>query len=296
MNPGPSLQISTPANTVQNDLMIASMAYTQGVTVTPPSGWSTTSTFCNGTAMCLSSYYLVAGASIQSSYTWTIGTSTSRAVGTISSYRYVNPTNPVETYYSSSPVSGTQHATSSCCSTAYDNALIYAVFAVAPTASTATWTPPTGMTERVDTAIDASPTFYSLEVADFIKAPAGPIGALTATSSVAGVGLTKVFHLIPAAGTPIGLDTASITTVSGPTLVTSTFSASAWTFQDGDRLSVEVVAPNDSTNCGVKVSYDSTATPSKLTVATIVPEGIAGLLLLAPALPIGLRWWKRRRP
>jgi hypothetical protein len=48
-------------------------------------------------------------------------------------------------------------------------------------------------------------------------------------------------------------------------------------------------------NCGVKVSYDSTATPSKLTVATIVPEGVAGLLLLAPALPIGARWWKRRR-
>jgi len=35
--------------------------------------------------------------------------------------------------------------------------------------------------------------------------------------------------------------------------------------------------------------------PSKLTVATIVPEGIAGLLLLAPALPFGARWWKRRR-
>ncbi|HEY3193945.1 MAG TPA: glycosyltransferase family 2 protein, partial [Candidatus Dormibacteraeota bacterium] len=217
MNPGPSLQINTPANTIQNDVMIASMAYTQGVTVTPPSGWSATSSFCNGTAMCLTSYYLVAGASIASSYTWTIGTSTSRAVGTISSYRYVNPSNPVETYYSSSPVSGTQHATSSCCSTGYDNALIYAVFAVAPTASTATWTPPAGMTERVDTSIDATPAFYSLETADFIKAPAGPIGALTATSSVAGVGLTKVIHLIPGGSTPIGSGTASITTVSGPT-------------------------------------------------------------------------------
>jgi cellulose synthase/poly-beta-1,6-N-acetylglucosamine synthase-like glycosyltransferase len=295
MNPGPSLQINTPANTVQNDFMIASMAYTQGVTVTPPSGWSTTSTFCNGTAMCLSSYHLVAGASIQSSYTWTIGTSTSRAIGTISSYRNVNPTTPVETYYSSSPVSGTQHATSSCCSTAYDNALIYAVFAVAPTASTATWTPPTGMTERVDTAIDASPVFYSLETADFIKAPAGAIGALTATSSVAGVGLTKVFHLIPAQGTQIGADTAAITSVSGPTLVSTTFSTSGWTFLAGDRLQVVVTAPND-LNCGVKVSYDSTTTPSKLTVATIVPEGVAGLLILAPALPFAARWWKRRRP
>jgi cellulose synthase/poly-beta-1,6-N-acetylglucosamine synthase-like glycosyltransferase/CheY-like chemotaxis protein len=296
MNPGPSLVMSTPTSTAQNDVMIASMAYTQGVTVTPPSGWQPTSSFCNGTAMCLTSYYLVAGASIPSSYTWTIGTSASRAVGTISSYRYVDPTNPVETYYSSSSVSGTQHVTSSCCGTGYNNALIYAVFAVAPTTSTSTWTPPTGLTERVDTAIDASPTFYSLETTDFIKSPAGLIGALTATSSVAGVGLNKVIQLIPAAGTRLGTGTASITTVSGPTLVSTTFTTSGWTFLAGDRLQVVVVAPNDATNCGVKISYDSTTAPSKLTVATIVPEGVAGLLLLAPALPFAARWWKRRRP
>jgi len=49
-------------------------------------------------------------------------------------------------------------------------------------------------------------------------------------------------------------------------------------------------------NCGVRLSYDEATVPSKLTVATIVPEGVLGLLLLAPALPLGARWWKRRRP
>ena len=73
-------------------------------------------------------------------------------------------------------------------------------------------------------------------------------------------------------------------------------STSQWTFQSGDRIAVDVVAPNDSANCGVRLSYDSTSTPSKITVATIVPEAIAGLLVLAPALPFAARWWKRRRP
>lgn len=297
MNPGPTLVMNTPASTVQNDVMVASIAYTQGQgAVTPPTGWSTTSVFCNGTTFCLTTYYLVAGATVPTDYTWTVGSAPTVAVGTISSYRYVNPADPIETYYSSSTASGTQHATSSCCSTGYNNALIYAVFAVAPTTSTATWTPPAAMTERVDSAIDASPAFYSLETADYIKSPAGPIGAHTATSSVAGVGLTKVLHLVPGGSSSIGSGTAQITTVSGPTLVTTTFTTSAWTFQAGDRLAVEVVAPNDSTNCGVKVSYDSVATPSKLTVALIVPEGAAWLLLLGPALPAVARWWKRRRP
>ena len=59
---------------------------------------------------------------------------------------------------------------------------------------------------------------------------------------------------------------------------------------------LEVSVPNDPADCGVRLSYDEAATPSKLTVATIVPEGVAGLLLLAPVLPFGARWWKRRRP
>jgi len=57
-----------------------------------------------------------------------------------------------------------------------------------------------------------------------------------------------------------------------------------------------VVAPNDPANCATWLSYDGGSQPSKLTVATVVPEGVAGLLLLAPALPFGARWWKRRRP
>jgi len=44
------------------------------------------------------------------------------------------------------------------------------------------------------------------------------------------------------------------------------------------------------------VTYDGETEGSNVNVATIVPEGVLGLLLLAPALPFGARWWKRRRP
>ena len=78
-------------------------------------------------------------------------------------------------------------------------------------------------------------------------------------------------------------------TGAGAETITSTFDAN-------DRLQLDVVTPNDATNCATALYYDSSATPSMLTVTTVVPEGIVGLLLLAPALPFAARWWKRRRP
>src|SRR5207245_6907318 len=136
-------------------------------------------------------------------------------VGTISSYRYVDPANPVDTYFSSSPPSGTQHATGTG-GAGFSNELIYAVFAVAPTTSTATWTEPAGMTERVDTAINASPAFFSMETADTIQPLDGPIGPYIATSSVARVGETKVIQPIPPGPTHRGRSAASIAGQPGP--------------------------------------------------------------------------------
>jgi len=67
-------------------------------------------------------------------------------------------------------------------------------------------------------------------------------------------------------------------------------------FSGGDHLILDISVPDDPNNCpAVRVSYDSTGQPSKLTLATSVSEGVLGLLLLAPALPLGARWWKRRR-
>jgi hypothetical protein len=66
-------------------------------------------------------------------------------------------------------------------------------------------------------------------------------------------------------------------------------------FATGDRLQVDVIEPNDSTNCGASVAYDGSAQPSKLTVASVVvAETSLGLILLAPTLPLVWRRWRRR--
>jgi hypothetical protein len=68
-------------------------------------------------------------------------------------------------------------------------------------------------------------------------------------------------------------------------------------FADGDRLRFIFTFTGTGSNCNNTVLWSTTpANPSKITVATIVPEGVVGLLLLAPALPVGVRWRKRRRP
>jgi hypothetical protein len=104
------------------------------------------------------------------------------------------------------------------------------------------------------------------------------------------------FHPIASNTVTLGSATTTLGSISSPTLQSISIPTSAATFATGERLVLEVSVPNDAADCGVRLSYDEAGTASKLTVATIVPEGVLGLLLLAPALPIGLRWWKRRRP
>jgi len=98
--------------------------------------------------------------------------------------------------------------------------------------------------------------------------------------------------------TSLGSTTLSVSSPSLPTLVsTGPFALAATSFAGGDHLILDISVPDDPNNCpAVRVSYDSTGQPSKLTLATSVPEGVLRLLLLTPAFPVGLRWWKRRRP
>ena len=83
---------------------------------------------------------------------------------------------------------------------------------------------------------------------------------------------------------------------AAPALFTDTITVgSTETFSANDRLEFDVVTPNDSTNCGTAIYFDSSGTLSTLTIATIVPERVAGLMLLAPMLPLAFEWWRRRR-
>jgi hypothetical protein len=138
----------------------------------------------------------------------------------------------------------------------------------------------------------------SMGVFDTYHAYSGTEPARSTTTSASAPSTNSFYAFKPATAniTTLGTGSATVTSQTGTTLIsTGSFATSSATFAAGDRLYVLVNAPNDG-NCGTKLSFDSASTPSKLTVATIVPEGTAGLLLLAPALPVGIRWWKRRRP
>jgi hypothetical protein len=170
------------------------------------------------------------------------------------------------------------------------------------TANGATWTPPTDMLEVTEVANTTGTYPMTMGVSYDIQ-PLGATGTKTATTSIAGTGTYTMLALRPLAAntTTVGSATVTATSPSGPTLLTTpSFSTTVITFLDGEHLLLDVSVPNDPANCAVRLSYDSTGQPSKLTSSTIVPEGLIGLLLLAPALPIAIkrRWvrfpWGRR--
>jgi len=105
-----------------------------------------------------------------------------------------------------------------------------------------------------------------------------------------------------ATSTTTSLGTPGTTTVPANTNTYTTFTWSWATsgvsaFVNGDSLRFVFSFTSAGSNCNNANLWGTIlAQPSKITVATIVPENVAGLLLLAPALPLAARWWKRRRP
>jgi hypothetical protein len=108
-------------------------------------------------------------------------------------------------------------------------------------------------------------------------------------------------HYHAASSTVTSLGTSGTITVPANTNTLTAFnwswSTSAATFADGDRLYFLMTFTGSGSNCNnTTLSYTTLANPTYFTLATIVPEYIAGLFPLALALPFAARWWKRRRP
>jgi len=108
------------------------------------------------------------------------------------------------------------------------------------------------------------------------------------------------WHAATSSTTSLG--TPGTTTVPANTNTYTTFTWSWATsgvsaFVNGDSLRFVFTFTSGGSNCSNANLWGTIlAQPSKITVATIVPEDVVGLLLLAPALPLAARWWKRRRP
>jgi hypothetical protein len=108
-------------------------------------------------------------------------------------------------------------------------------------------------------------------------------------------------HYQAASSTASTLGVSGTITIPANTNTVTTFNwswaTSAATFADGDRLYFMLHWTGTGSNCNSSgTQYTTLAQPAYFTTATIVPETIVGLLLLAPALPFAARWWKRRRP
>jgi len=255
-----------------------------------PAGWTANSS--NGSSSTNNyTYRRVAGASEPATYTWTFGASATVAAWE-GAYIGVNTTTPLDGI-NQGGTNSTTH-TSPASSNANANDMIgnaYSLNAIA------TFTTPTGVSPEAVVTAGSGPG-ASLAVFDGVQGSSGTVPAKTTTSSVSAQDANFQLGLASIASNTVtlGFATTTLGSISSPALRSISIPTSAATFATGERLVFELSVPNDTANCGVRLSYDEATVPSKLTVATIVPEGVLGLLLLAPALPFGARWWKRRRP
>src|SRR5437667_8428394 len=172
-------------------------------------------------------------------------------------------------------------------STATQYEMLIAAFQIQADAA---WTAPADMLEVADFKDSAAP-FVTLGINHALQPQATTSIVKTATSSVSGSGTNLIFALKPLSSntTSLGSTTVSVSSPSGPTLVsTGAFALASTNFAAGDHLILDISVPDDPNNCpAARVSYDSTGQPSKLTIAaTIVPDGLLGLLLQAPVPPL----------
>jgi hypothetical protein len=291
VNSAASIVVDTPAGTQQNDFMFLILAWTGNAAPTTPAGWTMHSSNAAGVITAQYTYRRIAGASEPATYTINFTAAVTIAAWE-GSYIGIDTTTPTDVQ-SGFNSNGTTHTTGSI-TTTVSNDLIVVGYALN---ANGTYTTPAGMIAEGNPIAGTSP-FESLAVFDNIAGAAGLIAGKTSTSSVSGQDVNNIWSFKPIVSNTVtlGSATTSLGSIASPTLRSISFATSAATFATGDRIVLEVSVPNDTANCGVRLSYDEASVPSKLTVATIVPEGVLGLLLLAPALPFGARWWKRRRP
>lgn len=194
-----SLTIARPAGTVSGHVMVAQIAVRGSGSITAPSGWTElrrTDASGGGNVMQQAVYVKVAGATEPTSYTWSFGSA--RAMGAIASFSGVDTATPVEA--NESQASGNSSATSVTApsvSVATANAWLLTFFALAN--GNGAFTPPTGMTERLDGVTGAGPNGVNISLATQLRAATGATGTRTATNTSSGIGVGIAVVLRPAA-------------------------------------------------------------------------------------------------
>lgn len=183
--------------TQAGDLLLASIDLRGSATITPPSGWVLVRQDVNGTAMRKATFRRVASAAEPPSYTWTFSAARG-AVGSMSSYSGVSTTAPVPASSGQANTTSSKQVGAPSVTTTSPNSVVVGLFGVA---REATFTPPSGMTERTDVSSptsSASNKRVSGETADVLTTAAGATGTRVATSSTAGPSVGQLVVLAPA--------------------------------------------------------------------------------------------------
>lgn len=203
-----SLSVAKPAGTAANDTLIAALAVNDAaVIITPPTGWSLIYRKNvdpgSGSTLALVSFRRVAGAAEPGAYAF--GLSSGRAVNaTITSFVGVDPAESVQHSGRIYTTATAAPATPSSFDISEDNTMVVTLFANATAVPAfATWTPPTGETERADihTTRSSGSGNVSLEVNTFASGAAGIYGPFSATPSSTGIAATQILSLVPAVTT-----------------------------------------------------------------------------------------------
>ena len=177
-----SLTIGKPAGTQAGDVMVAAIAIRPNTASITASGWTlvrrinNTNTNPNSLAV----YYKVAGSSEPSSYTFSLSSHTG-AVGGIRTFTNVDTSAPVDAEAGQNTSNGTTHSAPSV-TTHYANDMIVTSHAFS---SSASFTPPSGMTEAFEIASEAIPSSggESMEGNYQLQVAIGSTGSKTATAS-----------------------------------------------------------------------------------------------------------------
>jgi hypothetical protein len=192
-----TLALSAPTGSAANDIELACM-YTDGgtgLTVTPPTGWTLVLRENNSTTNSLLVYWAVWTSSL--SYSFTVGSGSSSALGWVLGYSGVNNTTPMDT-----TATGQVNSTSSTTGTApsittvTNNAWVvnFIGFHAQSTAfSGETWT-----NDRKNVGETLSSDPFALDTGDSVQATAGTFAAQTTTSSVSGASIGITAALRPA--------------------------------------------------------------------------------------------------
>lgn len=249
---GAALTINVPAGTTAADVMVASItmrpcsATNNGActtTVTPPAGWTLvrqvqtrTGGGVDGYGSQLWVYQRVVTGAEPASYTWFFGGRPQQAgaVGGILTFSGVDTANPIVAEDGQATASARSHSTPALDTGTVTNTMLVASFS---SNSSASWTPPAGMTERVDRASRTVPDDLgvSLEVATQLQAAAGAVAAKTASySGTQPAGDTGTTHLLALRPAPLGphhyelsLSTDSVSCTATTVTVTACADASS---------------------------------------------------------------------